>query len=130
MTTLIAGKAIAGLSDFIFRALKRSGRFVCVSEIRDLYLILLGGSSRHGHQLSGSMRMSSFVSRTQTGPRRRSLRLPDSLSGANWEESWEVLSEDERRVFCRGWRRGADGKRRAVLVVLPGEENPDRKSVV
>jgi len=31
----------------------------------------------------------------------------------------QVLWEDGERVFCRGWRIGHDGKRSAVLVVLP-----------
>ena len=68
--------------------------------------------------------MSSLVSRTQTGAGRRSLRLPDSLNGACWDGSCEVLSEDGERVFCRGWRRGDDGNRRAVLFVLPAAEHP------
>jgi PAS domain S-box-containing protein len=73
--------------------------------------------------------MSSLVSRTRTGGRRRNLRLPDSLKGACWDGSWEVLSEDEQRVFCRGWRRGADGKWRAVLVMLPAGEHPSRSNI-
>ena len=68
--------------------------------------------------------MSSLVSRTQTGAGRRSLRLPNSLNGADWDGSCEVLSEDGERVLCRGWRRGVDGNRRAVLVVLPAAEHP------
>src|SRR6202021_2933828 len=34
------------------------------------------------------------------------------------------LWEDGERVFCRGWRREADGSRRAVLAVLPAAEQP------
>ena len=68
--------------------------------------------------------MSSLVSRMQTGVGRRSLRLPNSTSGADWDGSCEVLSEDGERVLCRGWRRGVDGARRAVLVVLPAAEHP------
>ena len=67
--------------------------------------------------------MSSLVSRTQTGAGRRSLRLLNSLNGAE-DGGCEVLSEDGERVLCRGWRRGDDGNRRAVLVVLPAAEHP------
>jgi PAS domain S-box-containing protein len=35
-----------------------------------------------------------------------------------------VLWEDGERVFCRGWRDGADGTRKGVLVVLPTAEQP------
>ena len=68
--------------------------------------------------------MSSLVSRTQTGAQRRGLRLPNSLNGAYWDGSFEVLSEDGERVLCRGWRLGDDGNARAVLVVLPTAEHP------
>src|ERR1700730_14403264 len=73
---------------------------------------------------AGSRRMSSLVSRTHTGARRRSLRLPNSLNGAYWDGSFEVLSEDGERVLCRAWRRDDDGDRRAVLVVLPAADHP------
>jgi hypothetical protein len=36
----------------------------------------------------------------------------------------QVLWEDGGRVFCRGWRRGADGNRSAVLTVLPLRRAP------
>jgi predicted ATPase len=39
------------------------------------------------------------------------------------------LWEDGERVFCRGWRLGADGDRSAVLVVLPAAENPPPASL-
>ena len=35
------------------------------------------------------------------------------------DESLHVLWDDGERVFCRGWRMGADGKRSAVLGVPP-----------
>src|SRR3954452_15719821 len=36
------------------------------------------------------------------------------------DDDFQVLWQDgEHRVFCRGWRTGADGNRRAVLAVLP-----------
>jgi PAS domain S-box-containing protein len=73
--------------------------------------------------------MSSLVSRTQTEAWRRNLRLPDSLNDGYWDGDWEILSEDEQRVFCRGWRRGADDRRRAELIVLPAGEHPSRSSL-
>jgi hypothetical protein len=36
---------------------------------------------------------------------------------------------DGERVFCRGWRLGADGNRSAVLAVLPAAEHPTRASL-
>jgi serine/threonine protein kinase len=44
--------------------------------------------------------------------------------GADADSSLQVLWEDGERVFCRGWRDGADGDRHAVLAVLPAEEHP------
>ena len=41
----------------------------------------------------------------------------------------QVLWEDGERVFCRGWRLGADGNRRAVLAVLPAAEHPSPASL-
>ncbi|SDT50296.1 trifunctional serine/threonine-protein kinase/ATP-binding protein/sensor histidine kinase [Bradyrhizobium canariense] len=35
-----------------------------------------------------------------------------------------VVWEDGDRVFCRGWRDGADGNRNTVLVVFPAAEQP------
>src|SRR5271163_2653656 len=75
-----------------------------------------------------SMRMSTLVGRTQTGARRRSLRLPASLNGASWDGNYEILSEDGERVLCRGRLRGDDGDRRAVLIVLPAE-HPSRSNL-
>jgi PAS domain S-box-containing protein len=40
------------------------------------------------------------------------------------DSSLQVLWEDGERVFCRGWRDGADGSRKGVLVVLPAAEHP------
>src|SRR5258708_5566326 len=36
---------------------------------------------------------------------------------------------DGDRVFCRAWRDGADGSRKAVLVVLPAAERPTSDSL-
>ncbi|SHG48132.1 AAA family ATPase [Bradyrhizobium erythrophlei] len=40
------------------------------------------------------------------------------------DDGFQVLWEDGDRVFCRGWRLGADGNRSAVLAVLPSAEHP------
>jgi len=50
-----------------------------------------------------------------------------SWFGAGGEDGFQVLWEDSERVFCRRWRLGADGndgKRGAVLAVLPAAEHP------
>ena len=41
----------------------------------------------------------------------------------------QVLWEDGERVFCRGWCLDADGKRGAVLAVLPAAEHPSPASL-
>src|ERR1700682_4370661 len=40
-----------------------------------------------------------------------------------------VVWEDGDRVFCRGWRDGADDDRNTVLVVLPAAEHPTSDSL-
>ena len=47
-----------------------------------------------------------------------------SRFGADGEGNFQVLWEDGDRVFCRAWRRGADGEGHAVLAVLPAAEQP------
>src|SRR5258706_8926873 len=47
-----------------------------------------------------------------------------SWFGAGGDRGLQVLWEDGERVFCRGWRLGADGNRGAVLAVLPAAEHP------
>ena len=45
--------------------------------------------------------------------------------GGGEEDGFQVLWEDGgHRVFCRGWRVGADGQRLAVLAVVPAVEHP------
>ncbi len=45
--------------------------------------------------------------------------------GGEGEDGFQVLWEDgEHRVFCRGWRLRADGRRLAVLAVVPAAEQP------
>jgi len=54
---------------------------------------------------------------------------PTSWSGADRENSFQVLWEDGDRVLCRGWRQGANGDRNAVLTLLPVAEHPTRASL-
>ena len=49
--------------------------------------------------------------------------------GAEGYDGLQFLWEDGERVFCRGWRQGADGKRGAVLAVLPVAEHPPPASL-
>jgi PAS domain S-box-containing protein len=44
--------------------------------------------------------------------------------GGEEEDSLQLLGEDSERVFGRGWRLRADGRRLAVLVVVPAAEHP------
>ena len=43
---------------------------------------------------------------------------------AGSDYSLQVLGEDGERVFCSGWRDGADGTRKGVLAVLPARGAP------
>jgi PAS domain S-box-containing protein len=47
-----------------------------------------------------------------------------SRIGANGIGGLEILSEDGGLVFGRGWREGAGGGRKNVLIVLPASEQP------
>jgi len=49
--------------------------------------------------------------------------------GAEGDGGLQLLWEDGERVFCRGWRPGAEGKRSAVLAVLPAAEHPPPASL-
>ncbi len=49
---------------------------------------------------------------------------PANRFGADRDSNFQVLWEDGDRVFCRTWRRDADGKRRVVLAVLATAEQP------
>jgi hypothetical protein len=53
-----------------------------------------------------------------------------SWSGAGrYDGIGEVLWEDGERVFRRGWCKGADGDRLAVLAVVPTAEHPTPSSL-
>jgi PAS domain S-box-containing protein len=49
---------------------------------------------------------------------------PSSWFDDGGYNSLRVLWEDGERVFCRGWREGADGDRNALLAVLLAAEHP------
>jgi PAS domain S-box-containing protein len=49
--------------------------------------------------------------------------------GADTECSFQTLWEDSERVFGRGWRLDADGRRKPVLTVLPTAEHPTPSSL-
>src|SRR5215831_12375023 len=55
--------------------------------------------------------------------------VPHSLNGAYSVGGSQVLWEDGERVFRRGWRLDRNGKRRAVLIVLPAAEHPSRSNL-
>ena len=55
--------------------------------------------------------------------------VPHSPNGAYSDDSSQVLWEDGERVFRRGWQQDENGKRRAVLIVLPVAEHPSRSSL-
>jgi PAS domain S-box-containing protein len=53
-----------------------------------------------------------------------------SSVGARAAESpLQVLWEDGERVFCRAWRDGPNGDRRALLAVLPAADSPTPDSI-
>jgi PAS domain S-box-containing protein len=49
--------------------------------------------------------------------------------GADGDSIFQVFWEDGDRVFCRGWRQGANGERDVVLAVLPAAEHPTAASL-
>src|SRR6266566_10003509 len=55
--------------------------------------------------------------------------VPHSLNGAYSAGGSQVLWEDGERVFRRGWRLDDNGKRRAVLIVLPAADHPSLSSL-
>jgi PAS domain S-box-containing protein len=48
---------------------------------------------------------------------------------ADGDSNFQVLWQDRDRIFCRGWRLGADGNRGAVLAVLPSTEHQSPASL-
>jgi PAS domain S-box-containing protein len=49
---------------------------------------------------------------------------PSTRLDPDGDGNFQVLWKDEDRVFCRGWRLGADGNRSAVLEVMLAAEHP------
>src|SRR5215510_10127422 len=54
---------------------------------------------------------------------------PHSQNVAYSDGGSQVLWEDGERLFCRGWRLDDEGKRRAVLLVMPAAAQPSRASL-
>ncbi|MGA2126846.1 MAG: AAA family ATPase, partial [Xanthobacteraceae bacterium] len=52
-----------------------------------------------------------------------------ALNGAHSDGGSQVLWDCEERVFCRGWRVDDNGKRRAVLLVVPAADHPSRSTL-
>jgi hypothetical protein len=50
--------------------------------------------------------------------------IASSWSDVGMDSGLRVAWEDGDRIFCRGWRRDADGNRNTVLVVRPAAEQP------
>jgi serine/threonine protein kinase len=55
--------------------------------------------------------------------------VPHSLNDAYSAGGSQVLWEDGERVFRCGWRLDDNGKRRAVLIVLPAADHPSLSSL-
>jgi hypothetical protein len=55
--------------------------------------------------------------------------VPHPLNDEYSEGGSQILWEDSERVFRRGWRVDDNGKRRAVLIVLPAADHPSRSSL-
>ena len=54
---------------------------------------------------------------------------PSTRFDADGDSDFQALWQDRDRVFCRGWRLGADGNPGAVLAVLPATEHPPPTSL-
>src|ERR1700756_687673 len=54
---------------------------------------------------------------------------PSIRFDADADRDFRVLWEDGDRIFCRGYRRSADGDRDTVLAVLPATEHPTLASL-
>src|SRR5215467_13158707 len=55
--------------------------------------------------------------------------VPQSQNVAYSDGGSQVLWEDSERVFHRGWRLDDEGKRRAVLLVVPAADHPSRSTL-
>jgi PAS domain S-box-containing protein len=55
--------------------------------------------------------------------------IPSPWFDVGEDSGLRLAWEDGDRVFCRGWRDGADGNRNTVLVVLPAAESPTSDSL-
>jgi hypothetical protein len=55
--------------------------------------------------------------------------VPHSQNVAYSDGDSQVLWKDSERVFHRGWRLDDEGKRRAVLLVVPAADHPARSTL-
>ena len=55
--------------------------------------------------------------------------VPHSQNVAYSDGGSQVLWKDSERVFHRGWRLDDEGKRRAVLLVVPAADHPSRSTL-
>ena len=55
--------------------------------------------------------------------------VPQSQSVAYSDGDSQVLWKDSERVFHRGWRLDDEGKRRAVLLVVPAADHRSRSTL-
>src|SRR5215831_7630874 len=55
--------------------------------------------------------------------------VPQSQNVAYSDGGSQVLWKDSERVFHRGWRLDDEGKRRAVLLVVPAADHPSRSTL-
>ena len=55
--------------------------------------------------------------------------MTHTLDGTYSDSGSQILWEDCERVFRRGWRLDDDGKRHAVLTVVPASDHPSRSSL-
>jgi serine/threonine protein kinase len=55
--------------------------------------------------------------------------MPHSMHGTYSDEGSHVLWDDGERAFRRGWQLDDNGRRRAVLIVLPAADHPSRSSL-
>src|SRR6516165_4210301 len=55
--------------------------------------------------------------------------VPHSLNIASSDGGSQVLWEEGERAFRRGWRLDDEGRRRAVLLVVPAADHPSRSTL-
>src|SRR5262249_15499959 len=94
----------------------------------DRIRFLQAGSGPRPWRMSSQAKPSqaSSISKSNTGG---SKSVPQSLNIANPDDGSQLVWEDGERVFRRGCRVGEEGKRRAVLLVVPAADQPSRSDL-